>query len=498
MRFCSTMLLLCLVLCQAAEAMTIASPFSDHGVLQRDQPLPVWGTARPFDTLIVRCGSQTRTVQADSHGEWTVTFDPMSAGGPPVELSVTGSSVIILRNLVVGEVWICSGQSNMEWPVSAALDADREIRAADLPDIRLFTVGKRACDAPRATCDGTWVVCSPASVPVFSAVAYYFGRHLHRELGVPIGLINVSWSGTPAEAWTSRVALSRHRDLEGIIPMWDKRMNDHVAALARHAQEYDEWLDCALARSMGRSPPLAPRAPKPPDASHRPGGLREGMITPLIPYAIRGAIWYQGEANAARAKQYRSLLPVMIGDWRQAWGQGDFPFYFVQLANLHGRNWPEMREVQSLVAQHVPNTGMAVTIDIGERDNVHPRNKQEVGRRLALIALARTYGQPLASSGPVVAEARASGATVVVSFTHDDGGLIARGDQLTGFEIAGPDGVFLPAEAVISGARVVLSHAQVGMPSVVRYAWADDPICSLFNGAGLPAGPFRRAVTPVP
>jgi sialate O-acetylesterase len=218
------------------------------------------------------------------------------------------------------------------------------------------------------------------------------------------------------------------------------------------------------------------------------------MLSPLIPYAIRGAIWYQGEANAARPQQYRTLLPAMIGDWREAWGQGDFPFYLVQLANLHGRNWPELREAQRLTAEKAPNSGMAVTIDIGERDNVHPANKQEVGRRLALIALARTYGKQIVYSGPVFKTVVAKGEQAIVSFDHRGGGLLARGGRLTGFDLAGSDGVFHPADAVIVGEVVRLSHALVREPTAVRYAWADDPACSLCNREGLPAVPFRAQV----
>lgn len=475
-----------------AAAVTLASPFSDHAVLQHGQPLPVWGMALAGETVTVTCAGQSKAAIADQQGHWRVDLAPLRAGGQPVEMTVSGSSTITLKDLLVGEVWICSGQSNMAWTVAASRDANLEIPAAKYPQIRLFTVTKRTADAPLAHCGGAWTICSPESIADFSAVAYFFGRHLHQELQVPIGLINASWGGTPAEAWTSRKILEENPALTEVLSAWDKRMADLPKAQAKFTGDTITWEQAAAAaRNAGKPVPAAPRAPEGHDSSHKPASLRNAMLSPLIPYAIRGAIWYQGEANAMRPQQYRTLLPAMIGDWRQAWGQGEFPFYFVQLANLHGRNWPEIREAQRLTAQHVPNTGMAVTIDIGERDNVHPRNKQDVGRRLALIALAKTYGRSIAFSGPEFKELRIEGAKAVVTFAHGNGGLAVRGGVPSGFEIAGDDGKFLPAEAVVNGDAVVLSHATISKPAAVRYAWSDNPEPSLFNHAGLPAGPFQ-------
>lgn len=485
-------LLVALLAGRLAAAVTLASPFSDHAVLQQGRPIPIWGTAMAGETITVMCAGQTKTATADRQGNWRVELAPLRAGGPPLEMTVAGSSRITLTDLLVGEVWVCSGQSNMEWTVVASRDASQEIQAANFPLIRLYTVAKRTSDVPLSTCGGAWTVCSPQSIPNFSAVAYFFGRHLHQELQVPIGLINASWGGTPAEAWTSRETLAKNPVLAEVFTAWDKRMADLPKAQARFEREYAAWKTKAEeARSAGKPAPVAPRAPEGANSPHKPATLRNAMLSPLIPYGIRGAIWYQGEANAAKPGQYRSLLPAMIGDWRQAWGQGEFPFYLVQLANLQGRNWPELREAQWLSTLSVPNTGMAVTIDIGEKDNVHPRNKQDVGFRLALIALAQTYSKPIEYSGPVFKDMHIDGENVIASFTHCDGGLVAKGGKVSGFDIAGNDGDYLPAEARIVGDTVVISHAAVPNPTAIRYAWADNPACSLSNHAGLPAVPFR-------
>ena len=490
-------ILVVLMVSQLTAAVTLASPFSDHAVLQHGQPIPVWGTANVGESITVTCAGQIKTVITDAQGRWRVNLDSLSVGGPPLELSVTGSSRIILKDLLVGEVWLCSGQSNMEWPVSGALHADQVIPVAHYPNIRLYTVTKQTSDIPLTTCGGTWTACSPTTIPNFSAVAYFFGLHLHQELQVPIGLINASWGGTPAEAWTSQETLKENAELTEVFVAWNKRMADLPKAQDKFERELVAWKKWSVEeKNAGRPVPVAPRAPEGQNSPYKPATLYNAMLAPLIPYGMRGAIWYQGEANANKPKQYRSLLPAMIGDWRKAWGQGDFPFYLVQLANLNGRNWPEIREAQWLTAKNVPNTEMAVAIDLGEATNVHPKNKQDVGHRLALIALAKNYGKSIEYSGPVFQHATINGQKMTVTFAHTSGGIIAKGGTLLGFEIAGDDRKFLPAEATMVGDVVELHHPSILKPIAVRYAWADNPTCTLYNAAGLPAVPFRSDMSP--
>jgi sialate O-acetylesterase len=476
--------------------------FGDNAVLQADAPLPVWGSDTPGGTITVAISGQEKKATVGADGLWRVTLDALKAGGP-LELTVTGSSTVTLKNLLVGEVWVGSGQSNMEFTLRGAVNAAQEAKDAAFPKIRLFTVAKKVAGDPLSDCAGKWVECSPLSVPGFSAVAYFFGRELHQQLGVPVGLIHTSWGGTPAEAWTSHATLNANDQIKDYLSAWDKRMADLPQAQAKYEQELAAWKKAAAeAKAAGKPEPKAPRSPAGADSPNRPSSLYNGMIAPIIPYAIRGAIWYQGEANAGQPLVYRALLPAMIGDWRHAWGEGDFPFYIVQLANFMARksepaesNWAALREAQFLTTTTVKNTGLATIIDIGMADNIHPTNKQDVGHRLALNALALTYGKGCEYSGPVFQGFSVEGGKAVVRFTHLGGGLLSRGGgPLTGFAISGADKQFAWAEAVISGDTVVLAAPAVATPTAVRYAWADNPECSLVNQAGLPAVPFRSDV----
>lgn len=632
-------LLCCCGLATAADqpALSLAHVFSDHGVLQRDRPLPVWGWAPPGATVAVALASQTRSTTAGADGRWSVTFDPLATDAGILQLTASsGEATVTASDLLVGEVWVCSGQSNMEWaPSWGVRDGPQEIAAAaGFPRIRLLNVAKTSTDTPAQDITTTWTVCSPATVAGFSAVGYFFGRELNRSLDVPVGLIASSWGGTPAQSWTSREALAASPTLTGYVKSLDDALAAYPAAKARYdealknpppATKVDdagwqkpdlvvaEWKEMTLPKnwekaglnidgvvwfrrtidipatsagadlSLGLGPiddqdvtwwdgeqvgttaawneprtytvparlvtagrhiiavrvtdtghgggifgkpeqlvakpgagepiPLAgpwqyrvaeelaakPRPPMGPGNAWLPTGLRNGMITPLIPYAIRGAIWYQGESNAGQAWQYRTLFPAMIADWRAAWGQGDFPFLFVQLANFTAAakdpgdsDWAELRDAQLFTLRSVPATGMAVAIDIGDAGNIHPANKQEVSRRLSLWALAGIQGTQAASSGPLYTGATVEDARIRVAFDHLGGGLVAKGGPLQRFAIAGADRTWVWADAVIDGDSVLVSSPQVAEPVAVRYAWANNPDgCNLYNKAGLPASPFR-------
>jgi sialate O-acetylesterase len=492
-----SILLVALLIPAAAQAdIRLPAVIGDNMVLQRRGDVPIWGWADPGErvTVEVSWSDTTRTVEAGSNGRWSldVTAPPV---GEPGRMTLKGQNTVALANIVAGEVWVCSGQSNMQWTVSNSSYARDEIAAADYPRIRLFTVERKVADEPQDDCTGRWVECSPETIPGFSAVAYFFGRELHRELDIPIGLIHTSWGGTPAEAWTSRPMLESDSDFAPILERWKKAVENYPQAMAEHKKKLEQW---KKARAEGKNPGRAPRSPFGPGHPHSPSGLYNAMIAPLIPYAMRGAIWYQGESNASRAYQYRELFPTMIRSWRTNWRQGDFPFLFVQLANFMAIQpepgdsaWAELREAQTMTLG-LPNTGMAVIIDIGEANDIHPRNKQDVGKRLALWALANSYDQDVVYSGPLYKSMRRDGNSIVLGFYHVDGGLVAhRGDPLTGFAIAGSDRRFVWADARIVGDTVVVSSDEVPEPVAVRYAWSDNPVCNLYNEAGLPASPFR-------
>jgi len=505
-RFSETIVLsvfVVLLLVSAGAALgdvKLPAVISDNMVLQGNKKVSIWGWAKPGEEVMVGVSwhSMKWAVTADKDGKWMFKMNSPKTGGP-YEMTISGKNTITIKNIMVGEVWVCSGQSNMQWSVQASANAEQEISAANYPNIRLFTVTRKVATEPQSDCEGSWTLCSPQTVPGFSAVAYYFGRELHEELDVPIGLIHTSWGGTPAEAWTRREALEKEADAAPILERYDDVVAKYPQAKKEYEQKIVEWKKTVeKAKAEGEKTPRRPGAPLGPEHPHSPAGLYNAMIAPLIPYGIGGAIWYQGESNASRAYQYRKLFPAMIKNWRNDWGQGDFPFLFVQLANFRAVNpqptesdWAELREAQ-LMTLALPNTGMAVIIDIGEADDIHPKNKQDVGKRLALWALARSYGKELVYSGPIYKSMKIKGNEIILYFDHVGGGLIAAGDEsLKGFAIAGADRKFVWADAKIDGDNIVVSSGEVSAPVAVRYAWADNPVCNLYNEEGLPASPFR-------
>ncbi len=486
MRHALAFLALILVAAAPRAELKLHALFTDHMVLQRDLPAPVWGTAEPGDEVIVSIAGQKKSAKAGADGKWMAKLDPIKAGGPH-ELSVSGKATLTVKDVLVGEVWVCSGQSNMEQSVRGAANFEKEIAAADFPRIRLFTVPKKPALAPQAEVVGAWSICTPASVPNFSAVAYYFGRDLQKAIDVPVGLIHTSWGGTAAELWTRLEVLAGNAELKGLADAHVKRVEAQKAAEEK-------------AKAEGKP---APKTPGPGSTM-----LYNGMIAPLLPYGIKGAIWYQGESNASRAAQYRTLFPAMIKNWRDDWGQGEFPFLFVQLANFRANknekldhpvesSWAELREAQTM-SLATPKTGMAVIIDIGDATDIHPKNKQDVGGRLALAAQHVAYGRDLVYSGPIYESMKVEDGKARLSFKHAGGGLVSKGDKLAGFAVAGEDKKFVWADAKIDGNTVIVSSAEVVKPAAVRYAWADYPECNLYNKENLPASPFRTDSWPRP
>jgi sialate O-acetylesterase len=462
----SAWLIVALVLVSGVARADVKLPkiFGDHMVLQQKTEAAVWGWADAGEQVTVTLGEASATAETGENGRWSVRLPTQEAGGPHT-LTVSGKNTIQLEDVLLGDVWIGSGQSNMQWSVAQSDNPQDEIAAANYPQIRLFTVTRSIAQRPLDDCEGQWQVCTPESVAGFSAVLYYYGRHLHRELGIPMGLINTSWGGTIAEAWTSHETLVSDPDFQPIL--------DRSADFRQ-------------------------------DTPNQASVLFNGMINPLLPFSIRGAIWYQGESNVQRAVQYQKLFPAMIADWRKHWGQGDFPFYFVQLApfryrNLDPRMCAELWEAQRLTLKNVPQTGMAVTTDIGNVEDIHPKNKQDVGLRLAHWALANTYGREgIVYSGPLYESMEVDGNKVRLKFTHVGSGLVSSdGEPLSHFTIAGADGEFVPAEAEIDGATVLVSSEAVAEPVAVRFAWRDDAEPNFGNQEGLPASPFRTDEFPL-
>jgi len=484
----------------------LPSLISDGLVLQQGMKVNIWGTADPGERVTVTLGDQQVSSVAESDGRWKVKLGPLSAGGP-FTMTITGKNTLTLHDVLIGEVWVCSGQSNMEMPVgtnpqgwsSGVANYQEEIARAYYPRLRMFTVQKAVAGRPQREVKGYWAAAQPQTVGEFSAVGYFFARELLGALNVPIGMIHSSWGGTPAESWTSRETLESDPEFKSILDAGAKLLSPYPKVFEDFDQQVAKWRqDSDRAESEGAPIPSAPTVPDDPRRNPwRPAGLFNAMLMPLTSYAIRGAIWYQGESNAGRAAQYRKLFPAMIRDWRRAWDEGDFPFLFVQLANwgIHQTqsNWPELREAQ-LKTLSLPKTGMAVTIDIGDGSDIHPRNKQEVGYRLALAAQAIAYGRDAIYSGPLYDSMAVEGEKIRLRFQYIHGGLVAKnssGGRLSGFEVAGDDRQFVSAEARIDGDTVVVRNERVPHPVAVRYAWSMNPQCNLFNRAGLPASPFR-------
>jgi sialate O-acetylesterase len=457
-------------LCAAARAdVHPHALFSDGMVLQQGVTCPVWGRAEPGEEVQVTLQADKAVAEAsgkadEKEGRWRVELPAQKAGGP-YTLTIRGKNTVTVNDVLVGEVWVCSGQSNMEWPVRFAAEAKQTIESANHPRLRLFTVPHRIRDTPMRGVKGKWAECSPTTVAGFSAVAYHFGRHLQEALAVPVGLIQTAWGGTVAEAWTSREALQANPELHRLLP-----------------QEED----------------VEPGNP------NQGTVLFNGMVAPLIPYAIKGAIWYQGEANVGRAWQYRTLFPVMIKSWRDAWGQGDFPFLFVQLApflpirQLPSESaWAELRDAQLHTSRTVPNTAMAVITDLGDPNDIHPKQKEPVGARLCLAARALAYGEKIEYSGPLYESMTVDGNRAVLGFTHLGKGLETRYGAVHGFTVAGEDRKFYNALAEVRGDKVVVWTDRVDKPVAVRFGWWNCPLCDLWNKDALPASPFRTDEFPL-
>jgi sialate O-acetylesterase len=482
----------------AAADVKMPAVFSDNMVLQRSQHAPIFGWADKGEKVIVKVGDAAAEATAGENGRWIAMIDTTRVqGSSPIEVTISGNNSVTIKNVLVGEVWIASGQSNMEWVVANTKDADLEIGEANDPELRMFTVKKAVAEQPAKDVEGKWEVTSPQNVGHFSAVGYFFARDLRQVLKAPVGVIHTSWGGTPAESWTSKETLA-DPDFKAIEDRHAQQVAEYPANKAKYDEAMKKWQE-------GGRKGRAPQAPRGANDAWTPSALYNAMIAPLVPYGIKGAIWYQGESNAGRAYQYRKLFASMIKDWRGKWeqvagnGSGDFSFYFVQLANYQKReaepkdsDWAELREAQTMTLS-LPRTGMAVIIDIGEANDIHPRNKQDVGRRLARWALAKDYGVNIAYSGPVLDSMRIEGDSVRLKFKNlGGGGLKFVGDKVTGFTVAGEDKKFAWADAKIEGNdTVVLKAAGVEKPVAVRYAWANNPDANLYDKAGLPASPFR-------
>jgi sialate O-acetylesterase len=508
----------------AAVLLSLANPalaevrlpkvFGSHMVLQQGAPLSFWGWADPNETVRVQLGSSNAEARANDRGEWKLTMPAMKAGGPYV-VKVTGSSTVEFENVMVGEVWICSGQSNMEMGIAAAKDAKEEIAAADYPNIRLLLVAKRWTPEPQTDMEGVWKVCSPKTVAEggwggFSAAAYYFGRELHKKLGVAVGLIDASWGGTRIEPWTPPAGFASVPTLQResmLVKLGDPRTTEHQERLGQVIQETEHWVTAArTAMSDRKLVPLMPQYPAellPPRDLQQATALYNGMIHPLLPFAFRGAIWYQGESNLDEGKLYTEHMKALVNGWRAIWNLGDFPFIFVQIAPYnYGGDAERMGifwEAQAAAEAVIPNVGMAVINDIGNLSDIHPAKKQEVGRRLALWALARTYGQKnLVYSGPKFKSMQIEGSKLRITFSDVAEGLASRDDKpLNWFEVIDRDeGGFVHADVKIEKDSLVLSAPGVEHPVAMRFAWSMLAEPNLMNSEGLPAGAFRAGTVP--
>ena len=507
--------------------------FSEGAVLQQGAPIPVWGTANAGERITVLLDRQEASATAGRDGKWKVHLPPREAGGP-FAMAISGSNnSLTFGNVMVGEVWVCAGQSNMAFDLKEADNAATEIPKANYPKLRVFGVGAKGYALPQTTLSGgKWVECSPQTAGGFTAVGYFFGRDLLKARSVPVGLISTAWCGTPAEAWTSLDGLKKAKELQAYVAIAQKLADDYPRAayllpgrFAKYWAEFTRWNESKgkayqkayaewagateAAKAEGKRPPMPPPAPAamPPEPPSSPDAdeampktptvIFNGRIAPLTPYAIKGVLWYQAEGNAIKAEEYRTLFPCLIADWREKWGIGSFPFLFVQLPPFE-RFVPEIREAQLLTLGKSPNTAMAVTVDLGGANELHPNKKEPVGARLALAARAVAYGEAIEYSGPLFQSMKVEGNRAILFFQHTGSGMIAKDSELKGFVIAGTDGKFVPAKAAIAGETVVVTSPEVAAPVAVRYGWENVPNVNLFNKEGLPASPFRTDCPPKP
>jgi sialate O-acetylesterase len=491
----------------AKSEVTLPNMLSSHMVLQRNQPIHLWGWADPGEQVNASLNNATAATKADALGHWSLYLPPEKAGGP-FQITISATNKIVLDDVLIGDVWFASGQSNMEFPLlgfpnSADMqNGAEEIRNANQPTLRLLHIRTKASPYPlddvntggnqsptmQGTQENSWTQCTPETAATFSAVAYLFGREISAKEHVPVGLIDSTWGGTPAESWISLGSLSADASLMPVFAQWAEKSKDQVDVPRIMAAEKRED---AAAQAAGQPKPQHPWHPN--LDSWDPAWLYNGMVAPAINYPIKGVIWYQGESNSdvRRAASYERVFPTLIEDWRRQWQEGDFPFLFVQISSFKstvGENWPIIREAQRRTLS-LRNTGMAVTIDIGNPDNVHPADKQDVAARLALAARNIAYGEQIEDSGPMYRQASIDGNRINAWFDHAEG-LTGKGGALTGFEIAGADHNFVKADARIEGDHVVVSGSTVQNPKYVRYGWLNAPELNLFNRAGLPASPF--------
>lgn len=497
----------CCQVTTAEEGTWLPSIFGSNMVLQQQQANAVWGWSEPGSNVTVKIADQSHQVTAGDDGRWQVKLDPMSVGGPHT-MTIEGQQTIVYENVMIGEVWICSGQSNMQWPVRASNDPDLESMAANFPNIRLISVPQVGTDEPQNNFRGSWQACTPETVKDFSAVGYFFGRQLHQTLDVPIGLIDNAWGGSAAEAWVNRERIEADDQLTPLVEQWRETETYHKSGAVEQAYQAQlaKWeQDAAAARDAGKDAPRKPRRSNVMTGNQRPANIYNGVLHPTIGYGMRGVIWYQGESNASRAFQYRHLFPLMIQNWRDEWKQGDFPFYYVQLADFRQEksaptdsDWAELREAQTMTMRRLPNTGEAVIINLGEAADIHPKNKQDVAKRLARWALAKDYGYgDLVYRSPIYQSMEVQDNHIVVKFDHTGGGLDTFDvREPIGFTIAGEDQVFHHAKAQIIGqgkdaTQIKVWSDAVTEPVAVRYAWADNPVCNVQNAEGLPLTPFR-------
>lgn len=479
----------------ASAEVRLPKLLSDHMVLQREAPIHIWGWSDPGEQVSVQLHTQNISTRASDLGVWSVYLAPEPAGGP-FELIVHGTNRVTIPDILIGDVWFASGQSNMEIPLNGypglavIKNAAQEIAQANHPEIRLLTIPKRSSFYPLDDVDAGWTICTPATIGQFSAVAYFFGRELHEREHVPVGIIDATWGGTPGEAWVSLDALSSESSL--------------MPVFAIRAQMTDSWSTIPLVVAEEKRKELAAKAAGRPIIEHAwhadptawaPGGIFNGMVAPETAYSIKGVIWYQGESNSLRAlaPMYQRVFRVLIADWREKWHEGDFPFLFVQLSSFEpsaseDQIWGLIREAQRR-ALSLTNTAMAVSLDVGLSDNVHPPDKQTVGHRLALAARGLVYHEPIEYSGPLFRRATPEGSYMRVWFDHDEG-LASRTTVVQGFEIADDDHHFVPATAHLVDGSVTVSSPRVTKPKYVRYGWANYAVTSLVNGAGLPVSTF--------
>lgn len=491
-----------------ARAVTFAPLFTDGAVLQREKPVTVWGAADPGESVTVSFGGQSCSAVADAGGQWAVVLPALAANATGLDLTAAGKkSTAVAHDVVVGDVWLCSGQSNMEMSVAEARNGAQEAAAAHLPLLRLLRVEPQEADAPAADARTTgWKPAEPASVAPFSAIGFFFGRELQPRLEIPIGIIQSTWGGTPIESWSSPLAFAANPEL--YRQALERRQQDtaaYAAAFPEFEQQMAAWTKAAAAaRAKGdrvflkfwRETPGASRPHGAPHDGWAPCSLFNGMINPLVPYGLRGILWYQGESNTEHPASYHALFPALIEAWRAHFGQGDLPFYWVSLASYWppgertDTNYAELREAQAQ-ALALPSTGQALAIDLGEAFDIHPPRKQEVAHRLALLAKHRVYGMTVDDTGPTFVSAAREGAAMRVRFANVSGGLVAHNKPPQPLELAGPDHIFHRASGRIENGTLLVSSPDVREPAAVRYAWHNFPDANLYNGAGLPAAPFR-------